>query len=326
MNKLITVIVPVYNVEAYLDRCVSSIVGQSYKQLEIILVNDGSLDSSPQKCDTWAKKDMRIRVIHKPNGGLASARNAALDVCSGAYVCFVDSDDYMPKNAIETMYEHLQEKNVDVVMGYSQAIAENGVPVTIGIQRVELVDGQTALYRFLYHEQFTGPVWGKLYRSHFFKGAGAVRFPEGLNSEDYYALAIIYSRMSGMYVDDSLVYYYCRRPDSICTTKEIGPHTFDKLAIADMVVQFLCDIGYSDKSAMAYFLMQGAYDVLYSLLRLDANPQMISHYRKILFRKSLSVYGDSRISVMRKFKILFMSMAPSLYFCFKSDGGMNVKL
>ena len=105
MNTLISIIVPVYKVEKYLDECVQSLVDQTYKNLEIILVDDGSPDRCPQMCDDWARKDSRIRVIHKPNGGLSSARNAGLDAAKGDYIGFVDSDDIIDTEMYEKLYE-----------------------------------------------------------------------------------------------------------------------------------------------------------------------------------------------------------------------------
>lgn len=101
-NELVSVIVPVYKVEPYLDRCVASILAQTYPNLEVILVDDGSPDNCPALCDAWAQRDARIRVIHKKNGGLSDARNVGLDAASGAYISFVDSDDYIAENFIET--------------------------------------------------------------------------------------------------------------------------------------------------------------------------------------------------------------------------------
>lgn len=102
-NPLVSIIVPVYNVEKYMDKCLESVVGQTYKNLEIILVDDGSKDKSGELCDAWEKRDKRIKVIHKQNGGLSSARNAALDICNGEYLYFLDSDDYIDGKAIEIM-------------------------------------------------------------------------------------------------------------------------------------------------------------------------------------------------------------------------------
>lgn len=115
-EKLISVIVPVYKVEKYLNECVASIVNQTYKNLEIILVDDGSPDNCPQMCDEWAKKDNRIKVIHKPNGGVSSARNLGIDIAKGEYICFVDSDDYILENYCECMTRKIQQYNADIVI------------------------------------------------------------------------------------------------------------------------------------------------------------------------------------------------------------------
>ena len=104
-KEKISIIVPIYNVEKYLDRCIESIVGQTYKNLEIILIDDGSPDNCPQMCDEWAKKDDRIKVVHKENGGVSLARNKGMDIATGTYIGFVDSDDYIDKN----MYEKLMD-------------------------------------------------------------------------------------------------------------------------------------------------------------------------------------------------------------------------
>lgn len=115
-KPLISVIVPVYNAEKYLDRCVDSIVGQTYDNLEIILVDDGSPDNCPAICDTWAEKDSRIKVIHKENGGVSSARNAALDIAAGNYVTFVDSDDYIDNDMVDIMAAEARKISADVVI------------------------------------------------------------------------------------------------------------------------------------------------------------------------------------------------------------------
>ena len=113
---LISVIVPVYNVEEWLDECVSSIVKQTYTNLEIILVDDGSQDSCPKMCDEWAKRDDRISVIHKENGGLSSARNAGLDICNGEYIGFVDSDDTIECEMYKKMLHDIEQNNVKIVI------------------------------------------------------------------------------------------------------------------------------------------------------------------------------------------------------------------
>lgn len=113
---LVSVIVPVYGVERYLDRCIRSVVNQSYRHLEIILVDDGSMDRCPAICDTWAGRDPRIRVIHKSNGGLSSARNAGLDVAGGEFIAFVDGDDYVDPEYVSTMIGAVQDVHADLAM------------------------------------------------------------------------------------------------------------------------------------------------------------------------------------------------------------------
>ena len=117
MNELTSVIVPIYNVEKYLDRCVESLVNQTYQNLEIILVEDGSPDRCPEICDEWVQKDSRIRVIHKPNGGVSSARNAGLEKAQGEWVFFVDADDLLPEDALGCMVQRQRETGADLVCG-----------------------------------------------------------------------------------------------------------------------------------------------------------------------------------------------------------------
>ena len=113
----VSIIIPVYNVEKYLDKCLDSVVNQTYTNLEIILVNDGSTDNSGRICDRYATKDSRIRVIHKENGGVSSARNMGLDTVRGKYVCFADGDDIMPCNSIMTLYTTLRKADAQFCQG-----------------------------------------------------------------------------------------------------------------------------------------------------------------------------------------------------------------
>ena len=123
---LISVVIPVYNVEKYLQRCVTSVTEQSYSNLEIILVDDGSVDNSGAICDDFAKKDKRIRVIHKENEGLGLTRNVGIKAATGNYICFIDSDDYIAREYIETIYSDLKKSSADVCYcGHTKDISGN---------------------------------------------------------------------------------------------------------------------------------------------------------------------------------------------------------
>lgn len=117
---MISIIIPVYKAETFFDECVSSILAQSYGNFELILVDDGSPDKCPELCDKWAATDSRIKVIHKPNGGVSSARNSGLEIASGDYICFVDSDDTLSENGLHTLMKSIEQRNVDVVFGAFQ--------------------------------------------------------------------------------------------------------------------------------------------------------------------------------------------------------------
>lgn len=182
MNDLISVIVPVYNVEKYLDRCVQSIVDQTYKNLEIILVDDGSTDNSASICDNWAEKDNRIKVIHQPNMGGGAARNAALDIAEGEYITFVDSDDYISSDMYGYLY-NLMSDDID--------IAEcSYISVQDDFEKFELVEDKTIICSaeeaMKYHIQdkiFKQVIWNKLYKK---TVIADIRFPVGTKIDDEY--------------------------------------------------------------------------------------------------------------------------------------------
>ena len=217
---MISIIIPIYKVSQYLDECVKSIVSQTYKNLEIILVDDGSPDECPRMCDEWAKKDGRIKVVHKKNGGLSSARNAGLKVAKGEYIGFVDSDDYVD----ETMYEDLMRvMNLDEkTMVVSSPIIRNtnGVftPYLVGSYVYE--DGDTMSFaeymkKFL-RLKMDATVWNKLFRREFVH----TYFREGRNNEDYlfmyYNVKNVYNTQYLIAVTSKPHYYYRDNAQSIC--------------------------------------------------------------------------------------------------------------
>ena len=166
MNDLVTVIVPVYKVKNYIDKCIKSILDQSYSNLEILLVDDGSPDECGQICDDYAKKDSRITVIHKENGGLSSARNAALDVAKGDWIMCVDSDDYIHHLMVEKLLAAAKKHGADIVM--SSYYLEKGDKISI-IDRISdediVMDRMQALDRLVADKEIKSYAWGRLYKT-----------------------------------------------------------------------------------------------------------------------------------------------------------------
>lgn len=186
MNDLISVIVPIYNVEKYLKKCIDSIINQTYRNLEIILVDDGSPDNCGKICDDYAQKDNRIKVIHKENGGQGSARNKALDICTGNYIAFVDSDDYIENNMFKTMLKILEENDADIIQcGTKFRSCSTGNIIEIShCDKNEVDNTEKLIYNYL-TGKVTTVMWDKLYRSNLFDG---IRFPDVYCREDVYIL------------------------------------------------------------------------------------------------------------------------------------------
>ncbi len=225
MEKLVSVIVPAYNVENYLDRCMKSLCDQTYSKLEIILVDDGSVDSTPELCDMWGKKDERIVVIHQKNGGQCAARNAALDVMKGEYVMFVDSDDYVNRDMISQMVSSLEKNSLDFIRsGYMNVNATENAELTDSedTEKESLFNQKQIIENFLtapYSRRkcFTAIMCAALYKTSLFKN---VRFPEGFIYEEGFVLPDIYlASDSAGYIDRSFYYYRENEEGTMATNK-----------------------------------------------------------------------------------------------------------
>ena len=175
---LISVIVPVYKVEKYLDRCVESIVNQTYKNLEIILVDDGSPDNCGAMCDNWAEKDSRIKVIHKENGGLSDARNAGMNTATGDLMGFVDSDDYISPDMYQLLYENMLENNSDISACGVQIVFEDDRPANLLTKDSNIVLNTGEAMKAIIEESYLKqPVWYKLYKTELIKDIPFVKCP-----------------------------------------------------------------------------------------------------------------------------------------------------
>lgn len=219
-NELISVIVPCYNVEKYLDECISSIVNQTYNNLEIILVDDGSPDKCPKICDEWSQKDLRIKVIHKENGGLSSARNAGLDIAKGKYISFVDSDDFIEKDFIEFLYTNLIKHNGDIsCCGYYHYFNSDLKEIR-HFKNVELsMDSCEGIKKMNTIGYFGVGSWNKLYKNELFENT---RFPVGKLSEDWFILYKLIHKANKIYYDSQPKYYYRQRFGSITRNIKIN--------------------------------------------------------------------------------------------------------
>lgn len=237
MPQLISVIVPIYKVEAYLGKCVESILNQTYANLEIILVDDGSPDGCGRICDGYAEKDSRVTVIHKENGGISSARNAGLDICKGAYISFVDSDDFISPYFIEVLYNSLRTTGSEI------ASVMRGVDFTdAGEGEVQLirnaadcsvtaVTSREAIRRMMYQRIPNGAPW-RLYDRRVFE---TVRFPENCIFEDAATTHRAFMGAERIALTDAPIYAYRHRPGSIIRSA-FTPSKLDCIPVSRQLV------------------------------------------------------------------------------------------
>lgn len=214
VKERISVIVPVYQVERYLVRCVESVRNQTYENLEIILVDDGSPDGCPAICDAYAQKDARIRVIHQPNGGLSDARNAGMALATGTYFCFIDSDDYVTLDYIESLYVLLKKQNADIsVVGCRTVFDEEADTEEPWAEYPQYgYDTKDAIADMLSMEHISHEAWGKLFKAELFD---SVLFPVGELYEDLAVMYRLFLRASRVACSDRPLYRYFIREGSI---------------------------------------------------------------------------------------------------------------
>lgn len=218
MSK-ISVIVPVYNVESYLKRCIDSIINQSYRNLEIILVNDGSPDNCGTICDEYTKQDQRIKVIHKTNGGLSDARNAGIALATGDYIGFVDSDDYVHPQMYEILYKNLIQTNADISICRFDRIDENHPILTEREDIITELSQTEALSRLFTYSCLDFTIaWNKLYRRELFN---KIRYPKGrIREDEFTTYKLIYLSKKIVLTEQSL-YYYVQSPNSIMRNSDL---------------------------------------------------------------------------------------------------------
>ncbi len=216
-NPLISVLLPVYNVEKYLCECLESVVNQTYKNIEIILVDDGSTDSSGAICDEYAQKDSRIKVIHQKNRGLAAVRNISIEEASGEYIAFIDSDDFVATNMIEKMFSAMLRDSSDMVVANIAYVDEKGNPCDPGDSVIPITNSIITGYDYNASlcKQYNATLvvsWNKLYKKELFF---EIKFTEGAIHEDEYVIHRIAHKCNKITMLSDTYNFYRQQPESI---------------------------------------------------------------------------------------------------------------
>ena len=306
-NSKISVIIPVYKVEAYLPRCLDSVINQTYKNLEIILVDDGSPDKSGEICDKYAALDGRIKVIHKSNEGVAKARNDALDVATGEYIGFVDSDDWIEPDMYEFLMSVLSKHDADISM-CGETVYENGKAIYSDKNNDIQVLDQTDAKKLTVKGGSMGLVWNKLYKKEIIEN---IRFSSEYGcSEDLMFAYQALGHTNKMVLVKQAKYNYFRREGSI-TNGEFG---YELLSIVDIMRTMLNQ----EAGTNIYpYCVKGFTDAAYiALTRIIANKKCEDRFdqlvREILLYRKDILFGGHH-STKDKFKVLLLSISPKLY-------------
>lgn len=236
-HPLITVIIPCYNAERTLERCLTSVVHQAYDNLEIILVDDGSTDNSSKIYESFQEKDSRIKILRQDNSGVSKARNIGVKAAAGDYLCFVDSDDWVEPEYCSELYQILNEENADIAIIEASYENENGnIVFHKATSEEKVLDGKEALSMLLEDNVIQSHPWGKLYKTLFLKN---VNFPENLKCyEDYSTLFKVFDKAQKVVKSNKKLYHYIQHDDSL--SHNLSPETayYFYLAIIN-VFQFL---------------------------------------------------------------------------------------
>lgn len=308
MQPLVSIIVPVYKVEPYLRRCLDSIVNQTYTNLEIILVEDGSPDDCPQICDEYAARDKRIVVIHKENGGLSDARNAGLDICKGGYISFVDSDDWVDETYIETLLDLSIKENADIAIGENIRTEGCSKPTKKNIT-INACHSKEALKHLFSQNHIAFTVsWGKLYKKNLFS---TLRFPKGKYHEDEFTTYILFYKSKKIVYTSEILYYYYQRADSIVSTR----HPWDVLEFLEQRYLFFKDK--NEKDLLPLLISPLCWQLLCAYwfeLKKDA---VNANKRLSDFRKYTNEECFVQVPLFHKFFLKLFAQIPYLYMFYR---------
>lgn len=315
-NALVSVVVPVYNVEKYLSRCIDSISRQSYSNLQIILVDDGSKDNSAVICDEYSKKDTRISVIHKTNGGLSDARNVGIDNAKGDYICFIDSDDFVRETYVEDLLNAILKYNADIaVCLFEKGNSDKFNDVVENNQQNEIVLNNIGALNKLYDEVLNVNMvvaWNKLYSKNLFY---KIRFPVGKIHEDEFTTPKLLFEADKIVVINKKDYYYFQSPNSIMRS-EFKINRLDALEAFEERINLFNQKGLNElanKTLSAYIYILIRYICIIDNL----NDKKYQKAKNTLIKKLKDtrkfVFNRKKVSIKQKIQILIFSISPKVF-------------
>lgn len=282
--ELVSIVIPVYKVERYLERCVDSVRAQTYANMEIILVDDGSPDRCGEICDAYAREDERIRVIHKENGGNGDAKNAGAAQASGKYLLFVDSDDYISERLLAKTVPIAEKTGCDMIL-FDHFHVENG---RTEVRSEELPAGHVLDLKTEKRLLFSTPApWSKLFNRGFYERSG-IRFPKGCYYEDLNASVKFMAEARRIFYLKEPLYYYMIRGDSIMGSKNYKKNYEDMVKVLNDVLKYYKDKGIYEtyQEELEYLVFSNAYfEPSRELVLADVNTPYLEKARAYMYEK-----------------------------------------
>jgi glycosyltransferase involved in cell wall biosynthesis len=295
----VSIIVPIYNVEKYLYKCIDSILDQTFSDFELLLVNDGSPDTCGEICNEYAKKDKRIKVIHKENGGLADARNAGLDIATGEYIGFVDSDDFIESDMYEKLLNACMLNEASISMCGRYNVFENELKPLFSFNGIKVWNSKEAIERLLTWDNIDSSACDKLFKKDLFHN---IRFPVGKYNEDIFVMTKILSKANKIVHIGVSKYYYYHRTNSI-TTETFSEKKMDLIDASKKVLDFVIEKYPDVRSKAVSFHLKGIIHLVRILQSNELKTKYPYAYEKLneLLRQNMfSIITSKYIDFKRK--------------------------
>ena len=309
-NPLISIIVPVYNVEKYLKKCIDSIINQTYKNLEILLIDDGSEDASGLICDHYAKVDKRIIVIHKKNGGLSDARNVGIKRARGKYLSFIDSDDNVDIDLIEYLYFLIKKYNAKMSICTHYVVFDGKKKIkSLGNKKEGVFDARTCIRKLCYHDNVDTSAWAKLYDAEIFKD---IEYPLGKLFEDIGTTYKTFIKSKTIAYGFNPKYYYHVRINSIVTSK-FSVKKLDLLEMTDKMGEDVLKLYPDLTKAVLRRRIYARFSTLNQIMTTKEYPMIKNRIIKWIKQHTLNIILDKQAPVKDKIAIIILLLGESIY-------------
>lgn len=319
-KEKISVIVAIYNVENYLSKCIESILNQTYQNLEIILIDDGSSDRSGDICDDYLRRDSRIRVIHRENRGIAYTRNEGLDVAKGDYITFVDSDDYIHPQMYELLMEKLHEQNADIAACDYCEISENDIPTVRDLQVeniiIDTIETRQEKKKYIYLDKYVDAllVWNKIIKRELWDG---IRCPKDKIYEDEtITFRTLHNAKKIVYLNEKLYYYIRRNAKSSITTTTFSEKRLFRLDALEVRLDYYIEKKEWEYLAEAFFVYKTDFLVILKHIE-NSEEYTIAILRPYLkkYRQYCKKYlWKMQMSARKKIQYIYFALAPLTYY------------